>query len=130
MLLILINGMGYWFVCFKWDLILYLKTFQWHFRIVKMPVTSRQHGKRLMLSLSTKKETNKFWVIIDQFPSCVFVANLLKKSFLIQYFNTWRKTMCLIQISLNFSWQFLHTSVYFNYPWNICVSWCQFLIIC
>ena len=59
MLLILINGMGYWFVCFKWDLILYLKTFQWHFRIVKMPVTSRQHGKRLMLSLSTKKRNKQ-----------------------------------------------------------------------
>ena len=53
------------------------------------PVTSRQHGRRLMLLLSTKKETSEFWVIIDLFSFYLLVANCLKKSFLIQLFNTW-----------------------------------------
>ena len=50
-------------------------------------------------TLSTKKETNKFWIVIDSFPSYLFVANILKKLFLIELFNTWWKTICLIQIS-------------------------------
>ena len=50
-------------------------------------------------TLSTKKETNKFWIVIDSFPSYLFVANILKKLFLTELFNTWWKTICLIQIS-------------------------------
>ena len=34
------------------------------------------------------KKTSKFWIIIDLFPSYLFVVNYLRKSFLIQIFNT------------------------------------------
>ena len=40
-----------------------------------------------MLSLSIKKETSKFWIIIDLFPSYLLVLNCLRKSFLIQFFQ-------------------------------------------
>ena len=48
---------------------------------VRVRITSQQHGRKPMLSLSTKNGTNKFGIIIDLFPYYLLVANFLKKSF-------------------------------------------------